>query len=104
MRGQLGDHQAVFGQHACDVIAIGLACRRLLQIEQAMIVGRNLHADKAEQSGPPGDVGERVEWRRVPRVLGKEDARTLECFHIFNSVSTAQALPLPAWDSGISAL
>ena len=46
--GEFGDDcMPAFFEHALDLVAIGVAFRRLAQIEQRRLAGRNLDADKA---------------------------------------------------------
>ncbi|MNJ60183.1 hypothetical protein D3C77_558990 [compost metagenome] len=58
MRGQLADHQPVFGQHGGDVVAVGLAACGELDIEQTLVPGRYLQRLEAHVRSPPGDVGQ----------------------------------------------
>jgi hypothetical protein len=80
MGRQLGDLQAFVGQHALDVVAIGLAVRRLLQIEEAR-VSRDLQTLVTQTRRPVGQTRQRVEWRRIAQELCQEDARPLDGSH-----------------------
>src|SRR5690606_27984738 len=79
--GQLGDADAVRGQHAGHLVAVGLALRRLLQIEDMGSAGRHLHATIAKSRGPFGQGVEAVERRLVTDELRQEQRRTLERLH-----------------------
>ncbi len=72
MRRQLGDLDAGVRADALDLVAIGLRARRLLQVEQPSVPGRDLHALVAEPGGPFGDRLQRVERRGVARELRQE--------------------------------
>ena len=77
MGRELGDGEAVPRQRAPHLVAVGVGCRGLLQIEQARVPGRDLDALVAEPRGPAADRVEGVERRLIPRELGEEDRRAL---------------------------
>ena len=81
MGRQLGQRDAGVRERALDLVAIGVALGRALQVEQAAIPARDLHALVAEIRRPPGDVGERIERRLIARELGEKDRRPLDRFH-----------------------
>jgi hypothetical protein len=81
MGREFGDLQTFLRQDALHLIAIGLRLRRLLQIEQPLVPGRDLHALEAEAGGPFGDRRQRVERRRVAGELSQENRRTFDGFH-----------------------
>ena len=70
MGRKLGGNHTVGGQHADDVIAIGLTDGSLLQVEQVWITGGNLHPTVSQRCGPAGHVFERVKRLLAPRQLG----------------------------------
>ncbi len=55
MGGELGDLDAVFLEHAAQVVAIGFAFGGFVQIEEAAVPCGNLDAFIAEAGGPFGD-------------------------------------------------
>jgi len=71
---QLADHDVGVGELAGDVIAIGLALRGLLEIEE-LRVGRDLHADVAQARGPLRHRLELVERRIRARKLREKYRR-----------------------------
>jgi hypothetical protein len=73
--GQFGDGDPAFGGHALDLVAIILRCRRLFQIEQPPVPGRDLHADIAAVGGPFGNGFPRVERCCVTGELRQEQCR-----------------------------
>jgi hypothetical protein len=81
MGGQLGDRQALVGQQAGDLVAIGLAFRRQVQIEQALVPTGNLHALVAKLGHIAADRVQAVERRGIGRELGQEHARSLDGLH-----------------------
>lgn len=76
--GQLGDLQPLSGQHAADVVAVGLAAGRLGQIEQVGRAGGDLYARIAQARGPLGQRVQPIEWRCVADELRQEQRWTLE--------------------------
>ncbi len=82
MRGKLGDLDAGVGADALDLVAIGLAGRRFLDVDQPAVPARNLDALVAEAGRPFGHSGERVERRLIAGELGEKDRRSLHRFHV----------------------
>jgi len=78
--GQLGDLQAMPGQHAGDVVAVRLAACRLGQIEQVGRAGRYLYARIAQPRGPAGQRVQPIKRRCVADELRQEQRWTLERF------------------------
>ena len=78
MGRELGDLDAVRFRDAEHLVAIGLRLCRLLEVEDAAVPARDLHALVAERRRPFADGGKRVERRRVARELGKEDGWPLD--------------------------
>lgn len=76
--GQLGDLQAVSGQHAGEVVAVRLALRGLGQVEQVRRAGRHLYAAVSQTRGPRGQRVQAIEGRCVADELRQEQRRTLE--------------------------
>ena len=88
--GKLGYLQAVLGQDALDLIAVGLAFRGFVEIEEPGVPGRDLHAGIAKLGGPFGHAGQGVEGRLIARELGQEDAWPLDVgCHAANTSSPA---------------
>jgi hypothetical protein len=78
MRRELGDGDADVGELALDLVAIGRALGRLIEIEEALVPSRNLNALIAVALRPSGDALERVVRGRILRELGEEQPWTLE--------------------------
>src|SRR5271166_246893 len=76
--GEFGDRQAVALGDAGDLVAIGLRLRRLVDVDEPVDPGRNLHALVAERGRPPAHAVERIERRRVADELIQENRRTLD--------------------------
>ena len=81
VRRELGDLDPGLAADAGHLVAVRLRPRRLLEIEQPRVPGRDLDALVAEHRGPLRDPRERVERRRVARELGEEDRRSLHRLH-----------------------
>jgi hypothetical protein len=81
VRRQLGDLQAVLREHALHLIAVSLALRRAIEIEQPRLPGRNLHGLEAETRRPLAYRAQRVEWRRVAGELRQKDGRAFDRSH-----------------------
>jgi hypothetical protein len=90
MRRQLGDGDADVGELALDLVAVGDAVGRLVEIEQPLVPRRDLDALVAVALGPAGDGFERIVRRGVSRKLGEEQAGSLERLD-------GRLLRLPAW-------
>ena len=93
--GQLGDLQAEVGQHALDLVAVGVALGGELQVEQAPVPGGDLHALVPHVRHPAADGRQAVERRLVPGELGEEDPRSLHG-HSPNALCFAAKLARPA--------
>ena len=78
---QLGDDEAVSGEHPCDLVAVGLARGRLVEIEEPRVPGRDLDALVAERRGPAREARERIERWRVRGELGEKDRRAFDRLH-----------------------
>ena len=78
MGGELGDREAVARRDSGDLVAIGLRRRRLGEVEEPSVPGRNLHALVAERGRPSAHAVERIERRRVAGELRQENRRTLD--------------------------
>ena len=75
MGRELGDLRGRAAAHdALDLVAIGFGLGRLLQVEQARVPGRDLHALVAERGRPAADRVERIERRLVAGELREEEA------------------------------
>ena len=74
--GELADDDIGVGELTGNLVAIGLALGRLLEVEQLRI-RRDLHADIAEPSGPLRHRLELVERRRGAGKLRQEDRGAL---------------------------
>ena len=79
---EFGDLEAVLRERALDLVAVGLALGGVLQVEQAAVPARDLHALVAQAAGPTADGVERVERCRVAGELGQEDGRALDRLHV----------------------
>src|SRR5690606_11963304 len=79
---ELGQRDRGVGVRALDLVAIGVALRRALQIEQAPVPARDLHPLIAEIRRPFRDARERVERRPIARELGEKDRRPLDRLHL----------------------
>jgi hypothetical protein len=84
---QLRHLEASLGQGALDLVAVGLALRGLLEIEQAAIPTRDLQPLEAERRGPVGDRRQAVERRSVAGELGEKDGRPLDRLHRMSSLT-----------------
>src|SRR6266481_7902454 len=73
VRRQLRQMQAVARQRAGYFVAISFALRRSLQIEEAAIPRRNLHAFVAEPGSPVRNAFQIVEWSFVARKLRQKN-------------------------------
>ncbi len=81
MRRQLCDLQTLLSEHAFHFVAVRLALRRALEIEQPRFPRRNLHGFEAEPRRPLADGAQRVERRRIARELREKDGRPLDRAH-----------------------
>src|SRR6202034_2013665 len=68
-------------QHAEDLIAIVLALRSQLEVEEPLIPGGNLNALEAQSCSPLGNGFQFIERLLVAGKLGQEDSRPLNGFH-----------------------
>src|SRR5437763_11669016 len=78
---QLGDDEAVPGEHPCDLVAVGLARCRLVEIEEPRVPGRDLDALVAERRGPAREARERIERWLVSGELGEKVRGALDRLH-----------------------
>ncbi|MNP94576.1 hypothetical protein D3C85_71150 [compost metagenome] len=81
MRRQFRYLQTVARQQGDHVVAVLLAGRRLLQVEQTRRRGE-LQALVTEAGRPLRQVLERVERRLIAEKLGQENGRALDGFHV----------------------
>ena len=81
VRRELGDLQAQLREHALHFIAVRLALRRAIEIEQPRLPRRDLHAFEAEVGGPFADRTQRVERRSVARELREKNSGTFDRAH-----------------------
>ena len=79
--GQLGQFDIGVGQDAAHLVAVRLALGGPLQVEQARVPGRDLHAGIAEFGGPARNRGQAVERACVTRELREKDRRPLDRPH-----------------------
>jgi hypothetical protein len=68
--GEFGDLQTCIRDDAFDLVGIGLAFRRLLEVDDAAVPTGQLNADIAQAGHPFADVGEGIERRLVAQELG----------------------------------
>ena len=73
MRGKFGDLDTMPCKPALDLIAIGLALRRLPQIEQGRVGCGHLYADVAQRRSPLRHAFQGIERRLRTCKLGQED-------------------------------
>ena len=82
VRGELRHDEAVVGEKAPDLVDIGLAFGRLLDVDDAAVPCRQLHADEALPFGPARQPREAVVGGVVARELREEDAGALDGSHV----------------------
>ena len=82
MRGELGGLDAVLGHRAAQLVAIGLALGGLLEVHDAAVPARELHADEAALLGPLRHVVEILQMRATARELRQEYRRSLDGLHV----------------------
>ena len=78
MAGQFGDGYAVFCTNSCDLIAVILAARGLVQVKDPRIPRRNLHTFVTQSRGPLDNRGQGVERRFIAKKLGQEQRRAFD--------------------------
>ena len=83
MGRQFGDRDADIGELALDLIAIGGAFGRPVEIEQALVPGRDLDALIAVALRPARDALQRIMGGGVLRELGQKQARSFDRLHRF---------------------
>src|SRR5678815_4589460 len=81
MRRHVGDDNAGVAHSAIQVVAVGLAARGLLGIDEAGIPRRELEAHESAILHPTGDTTQGVEWWVVSRKLANEDPGSLDGAH-----------------------
>ena len=81
--GQFRDLQTAFIHDAFDLIRIGLALRRFLQIDAARIPGGDLHGFESDALRPEADGFEIVERGFIAEELGEEDTGAFDCSHVY---------------------
>ena len=82
MGRELGDLNAVLGRLPFQLVAIGLARGRLVEVDEALVPGGDLHPLVAERGGPAADRAEAVMGRLVADELGQEDRGALDGLHV----------------------
>src|SRR2546429_420546 len=75
------DRLPASGELARDLVAVGLARGRLVEIEEPRVPGRDLDALVAERRGPAREARERIERWRVRGELGEKDRRAFDRLH-----------------------
>ncbi len=79
--GQLADHQPMLRQDAADLVAVGLARRRPLDIKNRRVVAGDLQCLVPQAGGPLRYPRQGVERRLRPDKLRQKNARSLNRFH-----------------------
>src|SRR5580692_7743709 len=79
MRRQLRHRKSV--RLRLNIVAVGLRLGGLLNIDDAPVPGRNLHALISEALHPFGDVRKIVIWRLIGKKLSEEDCGTFYLWH-----------------------
>ena len=69
-------------RNAANLIAVGLALRRPLQVEEPPVPARNLDARKAQPRRPACHAFQRVEGRCIARKLRQKNSRPFDGLHI----------------------
>ena len=87
MGGQLGDLQAMLGNLPLQLIAVCLALRCFLQVDQAALPGGDLNAFVAEIRHIAADAVQCIEGGFLSHKLSQEDSRALDSFHIIVDLS-----------------
>ena len=80
MGGELGDLDTVLGGGALQLVAIGLALRSLLEVDQPGIPGRDLHALVAERGRPAADPSKLLNGGSSPTNCARKIAGPLMVF------------------------
>ena len=93
MGRQLRDLEPVLGGDALDLVRVGLALGRSLEVEQALIPARDLDALEAEPGGPGGDGFQVVERRRITGELRQEYGRPFDRPHRASSSERRNSTP-----------
>jgi len=81
MRRQLRDNQAGLGEDAAQLVAVILALRRALQVDEARIPARDLNALVAMPGRPLRDAAQVVEGCGITGELGEENGEALDRPH-----------------------
>ena len=79
--GQLADHQPMLRQDAADLVAVGLARRRPLDIKNRRVVAGDLQCLVPQAGGPLRHPRQGVERRLRADKLRQKNARSLNRFH-----------------------
>ncbi|KAG0779896.1 hypothetical protein G6F22_010379 [Rhizopus arrhizus] len=93
MGRQFGELHTVFGQHAGNIIAVGLAVCCLGQIEQVGRRGGYLYARIAQPRGPSGQRVQPIKRSFVADELRQEQRWTLE--RLQDDSPSMQSIALP---------
>ena len=83
---ELGDHQAVPGEHGRDLLAVGFARRGLAEIDQSLIEDRHLESEVAQIRRPSGHGPQGVERRFIAQELRQEDRGAFDRAHLHTPV------------------
>ncbi len=102
VRGKLGDRKPGITHHAANFIAVGLAFGGQFQIEQAPILGRNLHPGKSQARRPLRHSLERVEGRRILCKLRQKNSRSFDRLHRFSPAKFRTFKTSPSFQCGCS--
>lgn len=81
MSGQLADDQPMLRQGAADLVAVGLARRRPLDIKNRRVVAGDLQCPVSQAGGPLRHPRQRVKRRLRANKLRQKNARSLNRFH-----------------------
>src|SRR5579885_2744146 len=81
VRGELGDLQFVTRRCGLQLLAVGFALGRALEIEQTGIPSGDLHTRIAESRGPDANRIETVERSHIRSKLSEENRRSLDGVH-----------------------
>src|SRR5947209_1100821 len=81
MGREFGERKAMLCHRAEQFVAVRLALRGALKIEQASVPARNLYALVAQRSRPAADLVQCVEWGTVSGELRQKDTRSINRLH-----------------------
>ena len=81
MGRQLGDLDPAVCQHAAQIIAVGLAGRGGLEIDERGLPAGNLYAPESKIGGPGGNVLQAIKRRFIAHKLSQENRRAFDGSH-----------------------